>query len=218
GTAHRRARRCPQRLRPGRIGAALGELDRCPESVGGPDQRAHVARISHPPERQGNRPRRERRQIVAPKHSDDARRMRQRRDLREQLRQHGLTGDEHLDRLDPRLHRSLDKILPLPPALPELVAPPARVELADELERLVPRRGDQAGSSADFAFSAIAAKASGSETARSASTLRSSPISAFRHPAMNWLYESPFWRAAALMRRIQSRRNSRLRFFRSRYA
>jgi hypothetical protein len=41
--------------------------------------------------------------------------------------------------------------------------------------------------SADFAFSAIAAKASGSDTARSASTLRSSPISALRQPATNWL-------------------------------
>src|SRR5262249_59008439 len=98
---------------------------------------------------------------------------------------------------------------------PRLAPPAPRVQLADELERLVTRGGDQA-SSADFAFSATAAKASGSETARSASTLRSSAISAFRQPAMNWLYESPFCRAAALIRRIQSRRNSRLRFFRSR--
>jgi hypothetical protein len=40
---------------------------------------------------------------------------------------------------------------------------------------------------ADFACSAIAAKASGSDTARSASTFRSRPISALRQPAMNWL-------------------------------
>ena len=58
--------------------------------------------------------------------------------------------------------------------------------------------------------------AAGSLTARSASTFRSSPISAFLQPAMNWLYESPFCLAAALIRKIQSRRNSRLRFFRSR--
>ena len=41
--------------------------------------------------------------------------------------------------------------------------------------------------SADFAFAAIAAKASGSDTARSASIFRSSVISAFRQPATNWL-------------------------------
>jgi hypothetical protein len=67
------------------------------------------------------------------------------------------------------------------------------------LEDLVLRQAD---SSADFACCAIAPNAWGSLTASSASTLRSSGISALRNPAMSWLYESPFWRAAALMRMI----------------
>src|SRR5205814_5025641 len=76
----------------------------------------------------------------------------------------------------------------------------------------------QTVSSADFACCAIAPNACGSLTASSASTFRSSGISALRKPAMNWLYESPFSRAAALMRMIQSRRNVRFLFLRSRYA
>jgi hypothetical protein len=48
--------------------------------------------------------------------------------------------------------------------------------------------------------------------------IRSSSISAAFRPAMNWLYESPFARAPALMRMIQSFRNSRFRTLRSRYA
>ena len=39
---------------------------------------------------------------------------------------------------------------------------------------------------------------------------------AFRHPATNWLYERPSRRAAALIRMIQRRRNSRFRRLRSR--
>ena len=35
---------------------------------------------------------------------------------------------------------------------------------------------------------------------------------------MNWLYDMPFWRAAALMRVIHRRRKSRLLLRRSRYA
>ena len=65
--------------------------------------------------------------------------MRQRRDLREQLRQNRLPGDEQLDRLDPRIESRLDEILALGRELTELVAPAAGLELADELERLVPR-------------------------------------------------------------------------------
>jgi hypothetical protein len=65
--------------------------------------------------------------------------MRQRRDLREQLRQNRLPGDEQLDRLDPRIQRRLDEILALGRELPELVPPPTRLQLANELERLVPR-------------------------------------------------------------------------------
>jgi len=64
--------------------------------------------------------------------------MRQRRDLCEQLRKNGLPGDEQLDRLDPRIQRRLDEILALGRELPELVAPATRLQLADELERLVP--------------------------------------------------------------------------------
>src|SRR5262249_49560781 len=58
--------------------------------------------------------------------------------------------------------------------------------------------------SADFACSAISPNLAGSETARSASTLRSRSISAAFRPAMNWLYERPFARAPALIRMIQS--------------
>jgi hypothetical protein len=65
--------------------------------------------------------------------------MRQRRNLGEQLRQNVLPGDEQLDRLDPRIEGRLDEILALGRELPELVSPAARLQLADELERLVPR-------------------------------------------------------------------------------
>ena len=59
-------------------------------------------------------------------------------------------------------------------------------------------------------------KASGSRTARSASALRSSTTLACLSPCIRRLYESPFWRAAALMRAIQRRRRSRRRLRRSR--
>jgi hypothetical protein len=65
--------------------------------------------------------------------------MRQRRDLCEQLRQDRLPGNEQLDRLDPCIQSRLDEIVALGRELPELVAPPTRLQLADELERLVPR-------------------------------------------------------------------------------
>src|SRR5262249_57493271 len=70
--------------------------------------------------------------------------------------------------------------------------------------------------SADFACSASLPNASGSLTARSASTFRPTSTSAALSPEMNWLYESPFARAPALMRTIHSRRNSRFLFLRSR--
>src|SRR5205814_498339 len=76
----------------------------------------------------------------------------------------------------------------------------------------------QAFSSAERACSAILPNAAGSLTARSASTFRSSGISALRSPATNWLYDMPSRRAAALMRMIQSRRKVRFLFLRSRYA
>src|SRR5581483_7238241 len=72
--------------------------------------------------------------------------------------------------------------------------------------------------SAAFACSASSPNFAGSLTARSARILRSSSTSAAFSPATNWLYESPFARAPALMRMIQRRRNSRFRTLRSRYA
>jgi hypothetical protein len=123
-------------------------------------------------------------------------------------------------RLQPGRDPRLDEILSLDREQPELVAPAPVMELADELEPLVVAGGDQACSavfcSAVFACSAIAPNATGSLTARSASTFRSSSIPAFVQPCTNWLYESPFARAAALIRVIQSFRNSRFRTFRSR--
>ncbi len=60
----------------------------------------------------------------------------------------------------------------------------------DPCSFLATRRSDfeaQAASSAALALSATALKPAGSLTAMSASTLRSSSISAFLHPATNWL-------------------------------
>src|SRR6266550_7164761 len=133
--------------------------------------------------------------------------MAQRGYLGQQGRFHVLSRDKRLDRLDPCREGRLHEIFTFSDEEPELVAPAPVVQLPDELELLVLARGDQAASepSADLAFSAIAPKACGSLTARSASTLRSSSISAFFKPATNWLYESPFARAAALIRMIQSR-------------
>src|SRR5262249_17738919 len=116
------------------------------------------------------------------------------RHLCQQPRLHVLAGDEQLNRLETGRPRGVDAILALDEEQPELFAPAAVVQLADELELLVVARADQLVS-ADLARSAIAPKACGSSTARSARTLRSSSISAFFSPAMNWLYESPFARA-----------------------
>ena len=149
--------------------------------------------------------------------------MRGRRDLGEQPRLDVLARDEQLDRLG---RRRLDEILALADEEPELVAPAPLVQLADELELLVVARRDHAAmprgalarqaASADLACSASLPNAAGSLIARSASTLRSSSTFAAFRPEMNWLYESPFARAPALMRMIQSRRNSRFLFLRSR--
>src|SRR5208337_241360 len=62
------------------------------------------------------------------------------------------------------------------------------------------------------------AKPAGSVIARSARIFRSIPTPVFVRPAINLLYVTPFKRAAAFMRAIQSLRKSRLRAFRSRYA
>src|SRR5207247_6569403 len=140
--------------------------------------------------------------------ADRTRRVAEGRDLGQQRRLDSLTGDEQLDRLDSGRRRRVDEVLSLRREQPELVAPAAVVQLADELELLVLARGDQLDwASADLACSTMAPKAFGSLTARSASTLRSSSMFAFLSPATNWLYESPFARAPALMRMIHSRRN-----------
>src|SRR5919204_3244816 len=216
--AEDRPRRGPQRLRPGPIGATLGERDkRRPERIRRAEQRAHVSGVGDAPEREPRLGSRANGEIRSPVDTDHPRRMRERRDLREQLRLHRLPCHQEFHRLHARRPRRLDEILALRDEEAELVAPATVGELPDELELLVLPRPDQV-SSAAFACAAIAPKAAGSFTARSASTFRSSAMSAFRRPATNWLYESPFARAAALIRTIQSRRKVRLRFFRSRYA
>jgi len=65
------------------------------------------------------------------------------RDLGQEHRLDVLAGDEQLDRLDPGVDRRLDEILTLRDEEPELVAPAAVLQLADELELLVVERGDQ---------------------------------------------------------------------------
>ena len=71
--------------------------------------------------------------------------MRQGRDGGEQLGLDVLARDEQLDRLDPGGRRRLDQILALDGEEPELLALALlREELADELQRRVRRRGDQA--------------------------------------------------------------------------
>src|SRR5438445_8813076 len=62
---------------------------------------------------------------------------------------------------------------------------------------------------AALAAATRAAKAASSRAAMSASDLRSRSMPARLRPAMNWLYEMSWARAAALMRMIHSRRKSR---------
>ncbi|HWJ32931.1 MAG TPA: hypothetical protein VNR59_11370 [Gaiellaceae bacterium] len=69
--------------------------------------------------------------------------MSQRRDLREQRRLDVLAGDQQVDGLEARGARRLNEILPLGDEQPELVAPAALLQLADELELLVVARADQ---------------------------------------------------------------------------
>jgi len=122
--------------------------------------------------------------------------MSQRRHLPEQLRKDVLARDQELDRLHARTDRSLDEILTLggeQPCLEPMLS--GSEKLPDEPELLVLTRLDQAAcepgsasaSSAAFARSATAANACGSETAMSASDLRSSSIPAFFTPSMNRL-------------------------------
>ena len=69
--------------------------------------------------------------------------MPERRDLGQERRLDVLSGDEQFRRLDPGVERSTDEIFTLRDEEPELVAPAAVVQLADELELLVVERGDQ---------------------------------------------------------------------------
>ena len=126
------------------------------------------------------------REIVAPVDADHPRRVTERGDLREQLRLYRLPRDEQLDGLDSRGGRRLDQILALRDKEAELVPPAPLRQLPNELEPLVLTGSNQA-SSAALACAAIAPKAAGSLTARSASTFRSSAMSALRQPATNWL-------------------------------
>jgi len=82
-------------------------------------------------------------EVLPPEDGDDARRVRERRHLREQLGGDVRSGYENVRRLEPRGEAGLEQILPLDREQPELVPPAPVVELADELEPLVVARGDQ---------------------------------------------------------------------------
>ena len=119
--------------------------------------------------------------------------MPQRRNLAEELGKDVLARDEELDGLDGGVAGGLDEIFALDREEAALLAMLARREkLPDEPELLVLTRLDQAAavdsdSSAAFARSATTANAAGSDTAMSASDLRSSSMPARRTPAMNRL-------------------------------
>ena len=83
-----------QRLRRGRIGAALREGDRRAEGLGGADQRADVAGVGDVPERKRRVTLLPRREVGAPVDADDARRMRRARHVGEQLRLDVLAGPQ----------------------------------------------------------------------------------------------------------------------------
>src|SRR6266536_1029651 len=210
--AHRRA----ERLRAGRVGAPGRERHAGAERIRRADQRPDVAGICDAPQRDRHRPHAPG-QIIAPVDAEHTRSVRERRHLREERGLDVLARDEEIDGIG---RCGLDEILTFRDEQPELVAPAPVVELADELEPRVVAGSDQAGTldsaSAALARSAIAAKAAGSLTARSARTLRSSSIPALPQPLMNWLYDRPFRRAAALILVIQSCRNVRFFAFRSR--
>jgi hypothetical protein len=69
--------------------------------------------------------------------------MSERRHIRQQSRIDVLAGNQELCRFQPGIDSGLDEILALRDEEPELVAPAAVVQLADELELLVLARGDQ---------------------------------------------------------------------------
>src|SRR2546430_2236822 len=211
--AEERSHRRPQSFRAGRIRTACRKRDAGAERIRRADERADVPRVRDTPQREGHRPGPPR-QILPAVDTDHARGMRERRHLGEQLGRNVFPGDQQVDRIG---DGGLDQILAFRDEQPKLVSPAPVVELADELEPLVVAGRDQASTlSAALACSAIAPNAAGSLTARSARILRSSSMPALPQPWMNWLYDSPFCRAAALMRVIQSWRKVRFLTFRSR--
>ena len=80
------------------------------------------------------------RQIGATEDGEHARRVRECRDLREQLRLDVLAGDEPVDRLRAGGEPGLDEILSLAHEQPEPLALPARLQPADQLQARVRRR------------------------------------------------------------------------------
>ena len=126
-----RARRCPERPRPERVGTSVRERDRGAERVSRPEQRADVSRVGHPPERDRDLSH-STRKVVPAKHADHARRVSERRDGGEKLREDVLARDEELGGLDPGTQSRVDEILPLNREEPGLVPVLARrEELAD---------------------------------------------------------------------------------------
>ena len=77
------------------------------------------------------------------KDADDAWWMPERRHLGEERRLDVLSRTQQLDRLEPTRERRVDEILTLRDEQPELVAPAALAQLADQLELLVVARTDQ---------------------------------------------------------------------------
>ena len=79
----------------------------------------------------------------APVDADHARRVGERRELRDERRLDVLAGDEQLDGLDARGARGLDEVLALADEQPLLLALPPRLEQApDQLQLRVVRRRD----------------------------------------------------------------------------
>ena len=138
--AEERAHRRAQRLRAGRVGAAVRQATPAPNAAAERSSVADVPRVGDVPERERHRPHAAR-QVGTAEHAEHARRVRERRHLGEQRRLDVLAGDEQVDRLDAA--GGLDEILTLRDEQLELVAPAPVMELADELEPLVVAGGDQ---------------------------------------------------------------------------
>jgi len=126
-----RARGGPDRPRPERVGTSLRERDRGPERVSRPEKRADVPRIGHSPDRECDLSH-STREIVPAEHADRARRVSERRDGGEKLREDVLARDEELGGLDTRAQSGVDEVLSLDREEPGLLPVLARrEELAD---------------------------------------------------------------------------------------